>query len=501
MFTRVHSFWLLLVGSIVAVGALAALMLWKSEPSRAEPLVLYCAEALREPIQEIVSLYEEQTGQRIEVRYGESQTVLTKLEMSSQGDVFLPADESYVAEAHKKGLLDDVFEIAKMNATLVINPQSGKTIASWDDLLQKGRIVAVANPQGAAVSRLTIAHLGEARWKQLHPNCIELGPVTHVANAVKTDQKIDAGIIWDSMLASPNYQMLKAVPIDELKGITATVKIATVKKSARPTEALAFTRFVAGSSGLLKKHGFTVIESSAPSDKKDDFRIVGTIDRPVRSTDNRPEIVIYAGAMLRPAIEETIKEFSKREGVTVNTVYNGCGILVSQMKSASKGPDLFFACDPTFMADVADRFETPKIVSRNQLVIAVKKGNPHQIESLHDLGKEGLRVGVGHEQQCALGAITKGVMIRNKTYKAVQENIVVRTPSGDMLINQLRRFIGCSRCLYQQREALRRYRSRNGQRGELHPGATHCYRPFDGSSRGGTPLDRGDRVGQVERAF
>ena len=46
-----------------------------------------------------------------------------------------------------------------------------------------------------------------------------------------------------------------------------------------------------------------------------------------------PELNLFAGSMLRPAIEDTVKKFEAREGVRVNTVYNGCGILVAQMKA------------------------------------------------------------------------------------------------------------------------------------------------------------------------
>ena len=43
------------------------------------------------------------------------------------------------------------------------------------------------------------------------------------------------------------------------------------------------------------------------------------------------------------------------------------------------------------MEQVQDRFEAPRTLSANQLVILVPKGNPHGIETLADLGKPGLR--------------------------------------------------------------------------------------------------------------
>src|SRR6185295_9603382 len=127
----------------------------------------------------------------------------------------------------------------------------------------------------------------------------------------------------------------------------------------------------------------------------------------------------------------------KREGVQVTRVYNGCGILVAQMR-AGEAPDAFFACDKSFMDDVHDLFLDSTDVSTNQLVILVPKGNPRKIKSLDDLGQNNLRVGIGHEKQCALGVLTQRTLVEGKYVQQVMKNVVVQTPTGDMLVNQLR---------------------------------------------------------------
>jgi ABC-type molybdate transport system substrate-binding protein len=141
--------------------------------------------------------------------------------------------------------------------------------------------------------------------------------------------------------------------------------------------------------------------------------------------------------MLKPAIENTIQAFEQREGVKVTTVYNGCGILVGQMRAGSH-PDAYFACEKSFMTQVHDLFLEPIDISSNNLVIVVRTGNPHQVTTLRDLGKPNLRVGVGHENQCALGAITQQTLVQGKLYQEVMKNVKVQTPTGDMLVNQLR---------------------------------------------------------------
>jgi ABC-type molybdate transport system substrate-binding protein len=154
--------------------------------------------------------------------------------------------------------------------------------------------------------------------------------------------------------------------------------------------------------------------------------------------EEEPELRLFAGAMLRPAIEKTVAGFEKREGVKVTRVYNGCGILVAQMQAGKAAPDAYFACDQSFMNQVHDLFLDSVPVSTNQLVILVPRGNPHHVRSLSDLGKPGLKVGVGHEKQCALGLITQETLKQNGTLDPVMKNVKVQSPTGDMLVNQLR---------------------------------------------------------------
>ena len=83
--------------------------------------------------------------------------------------------------------------------------------------------------------------------------------------------------------------------------------------------------------------------------------------------EGEPTLTVYAGAMLRPAIEATLEDFAAREGIprkNVRCVYNGCGILLGQMKTGQH-PDAFFACDASFMKQARDMdlFDTDVAVS------------------------------------------------------------------------------------------------------------------------------------------
>jgi ABC-type molybdate transport system substrate-binding protein len=220
----------------------------------------------------------------------------------------------------------------------------------------------------------------------------------------------------------PLYPELHSVPIALFASATSLVDAAVLKSSHQPSAALRFARYLGARDRGLKtftEEGYRVVEGDAWSQS--------------------PTLNLFAGAMLRPAIEETIGRFEQREGCRVNRVYNGCGILVGEMKKGiGPFPDAYFSCDSSFMTQVKDLFLDSADISTNQLVILVPQGNPHGIHTLKDLGKPGIRLGVGHEKQCALGALTATTLEQAGLRDPVRKNVVAESATGDLLVNQLR---------------------------------------------------------------
>jgi len=274
-------------------------------------------------------------------------------------------------------------------------------------------------PEATAIGKLTRDALSASgRWDKLHAQTtVYKTTVNEVANDVKVGA-VDAGIVFDAVLH--DYQTLEAVAIPELADVRAHIAVAVLNASKQPQEANQLARFLAARDKGLTRYrefGFQPVEGDVWME--------------------RPELTLYAGSMLRPAIEKTITDFEQREGVRVTRVYNGCGILVAQMK-AGEVPDAYFACDLEFMNQVRPLFPTSEDVSQNELVILVKKGNPLGVKSLADLTKPDLRVGIGHEKQCAMGWLTQRTFDESGLKTELMKNVVVQTPTGDMLVNQMR---------------------------------------------------------------
>lgn len=383
-------------------------------PKADGPLLVYCAAGLRQPVEAAVKAY----GGDIQLQYGGSQTILANAELTRKGDLILFADDSFLRMARSKNLVAEALPLARMRPVLAVAKGNPKGVRSLDDLLKPGVRLAQANPDAAAVGKIVRDVLEkQGRWAALKEKTLVFKPtVNDVANDLKLGSA-DAAFVWDATVRQ--YPELERVDGVDFAAV-ADVPVAVLTSSASPRAALRFARFLAARDRGLQefvKNGYEAAEG-------DDW-------------EEKPSLVLFSGAMLRPAIEKTITEFEEREGCSVSRVYNGCGILVGQMQAGAT-PDLYFACDAQFMSMVKDKFQPALDVSLNQLVLLVPKGNPKGVKTLQDLAKPGLRVGVGHEKQCALGQLTQETLIQSKLQKEVMKNVVVQTPTGDMLVNQLR---------------------------------------------------------------
>jgi len=384
---------------------------------------MYCAANFNKPIAAAAKQFAAEQDVTIQLSFGGSGTLLNNLEVDPSGDLYLAADASYIALGREKGLLDEAIPLARQTPVIAVAKGNPKKIRALDDLLRTDVKVVLVNTSGSIgkLGKKILSDLGI--WNALEQHVTATGvfkpTVTDAANDLKIGA-LDAGIVWDSTVAQ--FPELEAVHVEAFDRHIEEAQVAVLKRCKFPNAALAFARYLQApekGGAILKQHGFVTVDGD--------------------TWNAQPELTLFSGAMLRPAIEETIKAFEAREGVTVNRVYEGCGSLVSMMKAGGK-PDAFFACDQSFYEMVAERMSRGTVLTSNPIVILTARGNPLGIQYLKDLLRPELKIALGHPEKSALGALTVQFFKQEGLYaqlQAASERIVLAS-KGDDLVNMLR---------------------------------------------------------------
>jgi molybdenum ABC transporter molybdate-binding protein len=394
-------------------------------PRHAAPLTLtvYCAAGLKKPVEAIAAKYREELGTEVQLQYGGTGTLLSQIRVAQRGDLFLSADEAGIADARKFDAIREVVPLVRQRPVIAVRAGNPKEVATLADLTRDDVKLALANPEAAAIGRSVRTALGE-KHEPLAKHAAVLKPtVTEIAADLSLGA-VDAAIVWDSTV--PQFKDITAVEVAEFSGLVENASAAVLTACKDSVAALRFARYLAApekGGAVFQQHGFKPIDGDAWAQK--------------------PEMILFSGGVNRPAVEKILRAFSDREGATVTTVFNGCGILCASMKamedaSNPKFPDAYYACDLCFVPPVAQHFPETQILTETEIGIVVKKGNPRGIRTLAGLAQPGLRVGITNAEQSTLGYMAQGMLRDLKMADAVRANVVVEVPTADFLINQMR---------------------------------------------------------------
>ena len=258
-----------MLASVIALVAMV-LMLREKElsPDHKSPVMVFCAASNRAVLEAIRADYEKEFEWPVQVQYGPSQTLLSSIEVSGAGDLFLPADDSYLAIGREKKLIAEQIPLARMHAVVAVPKGNPKGIKSLADLLKSDVRLVQANPDAAAIGMITRTTLQKTgQWESLDKATIAYrATVNDVANDLVVGAA-DAGIVYDAVLHT--YPKLEAIQIPELESAISPVAIGVIASSKQREAALHFARFVGAKDRGLKhyaEHGFQISSGDPWSD-------------------------------------------------------------------------------------------------------------------------------------------------------------------------------------------------------------------------------------------
>lgn len=123
----------------------------------------------------------------------------------------------------------------------------------------------------------------------------------------------------------------------------------------------------------------------------------GPTDRPATAASGAPAgtVTVLAAASLTEVFTGLGKDFQAAHPGTRVVFSFGASSMLAQQVNAGAPADVFASASPAPMRQVVDAKGVagqPEVFVRNQLVIAVPRGNPARIAGLADLARPGLKV-------------------------------------------------------------------------------------------------------------
>jgi len=158
------------------------------------------------------------------------------------------------------------------------------------------------------------------------------------------------------------------------------------------------------------------------------------------ASGRRVTLYLYCGAGIRPFMDPAVEAYRQvQPNVRVDVGYAGSGCLLSQLTFARRG-DLYMPGEDFYLGQARERgFITgQELVGYFEPVLLVQEGNPKGIETIDDLARPGLKVGVGEPEACAVGRAAEAVLRAANLAEAAEANIVLRAGNVPELGNAVK---------------------------------------------------------------
>ncbi|HAX61555.1 MAG TPA: molybdate ABC transporter substrate-binding protein [Elusimicrobia bacterium] len=193
------------------------LLVWANFIWATEELFFFCGAAVAVPMREIIKNYEKETGVKVNVTYSGSGTLLSQMELSNRGDVYLCGSPDYIDIGVRRGLLikgtDKI--VSYLVPAIIVPKENPKNIQKLEDLSKKGVRVGMGNPETVCLGLYGVELLDYNNLlEKVLPNVAVFAKSCEDTATICVLKKVDAILGWD-VFESWNPKDVKWIKIDK----------------------------------------------------------------------------------------------------------------------------------------------------------------------------------------------------------------------------------------------------------------------------------------------
>lgn len=232
------------------------------QTTSAGELHIFVGAGLRQPVDQLVSDFEGRTGHRVYIDYAGSGQLLTRIEASGKGDLFIPGALSYLEKLEKAGKVRSFRPIVQHTPVIGVNTARAGRIKSFADLAKPGVKVALGDPEAMALGRTAMTICERSGLKDaILKNVVVYGATVKQLTLYVSQGAVDAAIIGRAD-AFQNRDTITLVPIPPEYFQAEIIAVAILKSTSSPALADQLSDALSSDKGVavFQQYGFLPLE-------------------------------------------------------------------------------------------------------------------------------------------------------------------------------------------------------------------------------------------------
>ncbi len=233
----------------------------KPQESTEKELLLYCGAGIRPPVAELTETFGREHGIKIVTNYAGSEVLLSMIKVTRRGDLYMPGDKYYVAQAADKSMILSQKSVSYFVPTILVQKDNPKNIRQLEDLIKPGIKLGLGDARACAIGRKTkkIFAKNNIKWTDIEKNLMYQSlTVTELGMQIQS-KALDAVIVWD---ATARYfaKYGDEVPIPVERNLISTIDIGVLSFTEQKEAAEKFVEFITSDRGqkIFIKHNYRI---------------------------------------------------------------------------------------------------------------------------------------------------------------------------------------------------------------------------------------------------
>ena len=228
-------------------------------PTETSSLMVYSGAGMRKPMDEIGTLFEQKYGVTVNYNYAGSNTLLSQIELTKKGDVYMPGATMYIEKAKEKGFVDYEQLVAYHISVIAVPEGNPANITCLEDITKPGVKVVLGDAKATACGKIANKILEKnGIFDAVDANVIARTATVNELVVYTCMGTAEASIIWEASLAGTEKET-DIIEIPTGQNIIKVIPIGTLTFSENKDMAMKFVDFVTSDEGkeVFERHGFT----------------------------------------------------------------------------------------------------------------------------------------------------------------------------------------------------------------------------------------------------
>jgi molybdate transport system substrate-binding protein len=219
-------------------------------------ILVYAGAGLKAPMDEIGALYTNKTGVAVQYTYAGSGVLITQMNLTRLGDVFVPGSTVEFATAKNQGLVNSSQLIAYHVPVIVVQKGNPKGIKTIQDFAKPGLKVALGDTNATAIGKAGAKMFAKYNiTTAVEKNVVTRTPTVNELTVIMNTGQADAAILT---LDQVNPDKVDMITIPTADNVVLIVPAGVTSFTKDTDKARKFVDFVTSDEGraIFAEHGF-----------------------------------------------------------------------------------------------------------------------------------------------------------------------------------------------------------------------------------------------------